>query len=264
MKSLKLPVKRNVNPGKTFFIMDLCIDIGNTEVKSALFRGEDITGRSRWTVTEVEEINRIKSDWPGIQNVIMCSVRAGTGYMERQLRENFPFVLVMDDDTAVPVKNLYLSRKTLGKDRLAAIAGAHNKYPGRNVLVVDAGTAVTFDVLDENGRYLGGNISPGINMRFKALNELTDRLPLVSPRHETGLIARNTEDAIAWGVMNGVLFEIESYIRIISEQFSDPIIIFTGGDAGYFDKKVKSTIFVDPDLIFTGLNAILKYNVNKK
>ncbi len=244
--------------------MNLCIDIGNSGVKSALFRGGDIAVRSRWTGTEVEEINKIKSGWPGIQNVIMCSVRAGTCSIERQLRESFPFVLVMDNNTAVPVKNLYHSRETLGKDRLAAITGAHNKFPGRNVLVIDAGTAVTIDVVDKKGRYLGGNISPGITMRFKALNEFTDRLPLVGPGHETGLIARNTEDAIAWGVMNGILFEIESYIRIIGKKFSDPVVIFTGGDAGYFDKKVKSTIFVDPDLIFTGLNTILKYNVSKK
>ncbi len=241
----------------------LCIDIGNSGVKAAFFRNDRIEGRKRWANIGSQEIESIKNDWKGIEHVILCSVRGEAASLKRLLEQHFPSVMLFGSDTAVPFENLYLTTSTLGKDRLAAIAGACNNYPRKNVLVIDAGTAVTFDVIDEYGRYLGGNISPGVNMRFRALNEFTGKLPLAGPRLETGYFARNTEEAIAWGVMNGTLFEIESYISLIRQKFNNPVIILTGGDARYFDKKVKSTIFVDPDLIFTGLNAILKHNASK-
>ncbi len=244
--------------------MNLCIDIGNSVVKAAVFSQQKIIERFRREQFGKEQTDLIKNRWHGIENVILCSVRAGDITLFGYLNESFPFVIMLDDDTEVPVTNLYRTPATLGKDRLAAVAGARNNYPGRNVLVVDAGTAVTFDLVDEQGRYLGGNISPGISMRFRALHEFTGKLPLVSPPDGTGFIADNTENSIAWGVVNGILYEIETYIGIIKQKYTDPVIIFTGGDAGYFDKKVKSTIFVDPDLVLTGLNAILNHNVSKK
>ncbi|TVR73607.1 MAG: type III pantothenate kinase [Marinilabiliales bacterium] len=244
--------------------MNLCIDIGNSGVKVAVFRQQKIIASFRWEQIGEEQAGLVKNRWPGIENVILCSVREDDEKHFGYLNDSFPFVIMLDDNTEVPVTNLYTTPATLGKDRLAGVAGARNNYPGRTVLVVDAGTAVTFDLVDEQGRYLGGNISPGISMRLRALHEFTGKLPLVSPPEKAGFIADNTENAIAWGVVNGILYEIETYIGTIKQKYTDPVIIFTGGDAGYFDKKVKSTIFVDPDLVLTGLNVILNHNVSKK
>ncbi len=209
------------------------------------------------------EISNLASSYPEIKNTIICSVRE-TGNLAQMVREHFPSLIIFDENTPLPFENLYLTGSTLGKDRLAAVAGANNIYPDRNVLVIDAGTAITFDLIDEQNRYLGGNISPGLMMRFRALHEFTERLPLLKPTTGVPFLAKKTEDAIAAGVQNGIIFEIESYADRLSEQFSDLIVIFTGGDAKFFDKKLKSTIFADPDLILTGLNRILTYNVKKK
>lgn len=241
--------------------MNLCIDIGNSMVKSAVFSGSEIQEVDHWKDIGPLEIEKLKSKHPQIKNVILCSVRPENPDLINQLRSNFPYLLEFNDDTDVPLENFYLTKNTLGKDRLAAVTGANNIYPDRNVLVVDLGTAITYDLVDEFNRYLGGNISPGMALRFRALHEFTGRLPLVKPKHNIDLLANNTEDAIAAGVQNGIIFEIDSYISKMKKQFRNIVIIITGGDAKYFDKKLKNTIFVYPFLIFTGLNRILIHNV---
>ncbi len=243
--------------------MNLCIDIGNSLVKTAVFSGSVMRNKNQWPDLGTLEIDKIRSGHPGINNVIICSVRPDNQTLINKLKSSFPHLLVFDENTPIPVKNLYETKSTLGKDRLAAVIGANNNYPDRNVLVIDAGTAITYDVVDENNCYLGGSISPGMLLRFKSLHEFTGRLPLVRKRSNVKLVARNTEEAIASGVQNGIIFEIESYIYNLKKQFRDMVIIFTGGDAKHFDKKLKSTIFVDSNLIFTGLNRILTYNVEK-
>ncbi len=233
-------------------------------VKTAVFSDSVLVYKKQWTDIGNNELNEIRSGYPEIENVILCSVRADNQDIINALRNLFPYLLVLDEDTAIPIENMYKTKSTLGKDRLAAVIGANNIFPGRNVLVVDAGTAITYDMIDEFNRYLGGNISPGMSLRFMSLHKFTGKLPLVTQKNNIRLLANNTEDAIASGVQNGIVFEIESYIDRLKEQFRDLAIIFTGGDSKYFDKKLKSTIFVDPNLIFTGLNRILNYNVEKK
>jgi len=244
--------------------MHLCIDIGNTSIKVAVFSGSEIIGRKRLTNLGPGEIKKLRAAYPLINNVILCSVRPDNPGLLEDLRNNFPDIIVFDHSTPVPVQNLYESKETLGKDRLAAVTGANNIYPGRAVLVIDAGTAITYDLIDESGRYLGGNISPGILLRFRALHEFTGKLPLIVPRSDVPLVATSTEDAIASGVMNGIIFEMEMFASRISGLFGDLVIILTGGDTKYFDKKLKSTIFADPDLILKGLNRIITYNVEQK
>ncbi len=138
--------------------------------------------------------------------------------------------------------------------------GANYLYPGKNVLVVDAGTAITYDFIDENGEYAGGNISPGIEMRFKALNRFTGRLPLVRQKNPDKLVGQTTEEAILAGVMQGVVFEVEGTIRAFKENYKNLIVIITGGDAIFFDNKLKNYFFVHFNLIAIGLNRILEYN----
>jgi type III pantothenate kinase len=241
--------------------MKLCIDIGNSMIKTGVFRGSSLISKNNWIYFGSQEIRQLGSDYPQIKNVIISSVRQDDQALNDNLKSHFGHLLVFDENTPIPLTNNYKTGKSLGKDRLAAVIGANNIYPDRNVLVIDAGTAITFDVVDEFNRYLGGNISPGMTLRFRALHEYTGKLPLVGPQQEVPLIAGSTEDAIAAGVQNGIMFEMECYIDRLSERFSELIIIFTGGESKYFDKKLKYTIFADPDLILTGLNRILTYNV---
>jgi type III pantothenate kinase len=244
--------------------MNLCIDLGNSLAKTAVFSGSSLLGKGKSPGIGPEELDRLKTDFPGIINVILCSVRRDNRELIAGIERRFPRLVVFDENTAVPLKNMYKTDNTLGKDRLAAVTGANNIFPNRNVLVVDAGTAITYDVVDECNRFIGGNISPGMSLRFRALHEFTGMLPLVKPKRVARLLADNTRDAIAAGVENGIVFEMDTYICRLREQYRDMEIIFTGGDAKYFDKKLNYTIFVVPDLIFTGLNRILTYNVDKK
>jgi type III pantothenate kinase len=251
----------NFDPQSQSHLMNLCIDVGNSIIKTAVFSGTSIIGKNTWTELGSREIIKLGSDYQGVNHVILSSVRKENRELSMVLEEYFGHLLLLDESTPVPVENLYRTPETLGKDRLAGIVGANNIYRNRNVLVIDAGTAITFDVVDRDNRYLGGNISPGMLMRFRALHEFTGKLPHVTPLPEVPLIAGDTFEAIAAGVQNGIIFEIENYISRISEQYDDLIIIFTGGDAKYFDKKLKNTIFAAPDLILNGLNRILTYNV---
>lgn len=240
--------------------MNLCIDIGNSMVKTAVFSGEIMQGSTGSENIGTTELAEIKSEYPQIKNVILCSVRREDPELNDLLRSFFPNLHFFNEFTRIPLEILYRTGKTLGRDRLAAVTGANNIYPGRNVLVVDLGTAITYDLVDEYDRYVGGNISPGMSLRFRALHEFTERLPLVGPKKRTSIISETTELAIASGVQKGIVFELGSYISCLKKQYKGLKIIFTGGDAKYFVKKLKSTIFVDPFLVFKGLNRILSYN----
>ncbi|NOR76346.1 MAG: type III pantothenate kinase, partial [Draconibacterium sp.] len=133
-------------------------------------------------------------------------------------------------------------------------------YPKNNVLIIDAGTAITYDILNDENQYLGGNISPGIDMRFKALNQFTDKLPLVSQKNYNKLYGTSTENAIRAGVQNGVVFEVDKTIDIFNEFYNNLKVIITGGNAEFFEKKLKNSFFVHFNLIAMGLNRILEYN----
>jgi type III pantothenate kinase len=131
------------------------------------------------------------------------------------------------------------------------------------VLVIDAGTAITYEMITAENEYLGGNISPGMETRFKALNQFTGKLPLVTPSDDFQLLGTNTESAIRAGVQLGLLFEVEQYITYFNNIYQNLEIIITGGNAKFFDKKLKNSIFVHFNLTLIGLNRILEYNVKK-
>ncbi len=135
-------------------------------------------------------------------------------------------------------------------------------YPGNNVLIVDFGTAITFDFVSAEGEFLGGNISPGAATRFRALHHFTDTLPLCSfPQQEKPtLLGDSTRSAIESGVVNGIVYEIEGYIRDLEQRYEDLRIVFTGGESDFFAKRLKNTIFATYDLVAYGLNRILEYN----
>ena len=143
------------------------------------------------------------------------------------------------------IRNLYKTPETLGMDRLAAVVGANYLSPGRNLLVVDAGTALTYEFIDAEGNYWGGNISPGIYTRFKTLNACCDKLPLIERKGETPEFGFDTETAIRAGVIRGIEFEIIGYITLLQKKYPDLLVFLTGGDKFSFDTNLKSIIFAD-------------------
>ena len=179
--------------------------------------------------------------------------------MEEVLARSKKF-LPLTFQTPTPFKNLYQTPSTLGKDRIAAVAGAFSLYPNRNVLVIDAGTCITYDFLTDKGEYLGGGISPGIRMRFKAMHTFTGKLPLIEPDEYDGLIGRSTRESMLSGVYNGVISELNGLISLYQEQFGDIMVIITGGDHEFLHNKLKISIFAAPDLVLLGLNEIFDYN----
>ena len=241
-----------------FYGMNLIADIGNTLIKTAVFAGDEIIFEEQAALSEVDSIS-ITAEKFSVKNAIISSVAGRMENISHKLKD-ISFLLIADHNTPVPIKNSYLTGETLGFDRLAAAVGANTIFPGSNVLVIDAGTAITIDMVTGSGEYLGGNISPGLDIRFKALNFFTKRLPLIKKEGETGLTGKTTEEAIRFGVWNGIIYELDGYIYDYKQKFKDLKIILTGGDHKHFDKKLKNSIFVDSNLNLKGLNQILQYN----
>lgn len=243
--------------------MNLTIDIGNTRAKVAIFENDAILNSFVYDAINSQVIQDLKAQFPKLKSVILSTVNNQDIDLQNFLKLNFDYFIELDADTNIPIENLYESKQTLGKDRLAAVIGANNIFPDSNVLVIDMGTAITFDFINKKNQYEGGTISPGLEMRFKALNHFTKRLPLLNKAEEYNRIGKNTKDAITSGVQSGIEFETDSYIKQFKNDYENLKIILTGGDAIFFDKKLKNTIFVDLNLNLIGLNTILEYNKQK-
>ena len=167
--------------------------------------------------------------------------------------------ILLDENTPLPICIEYKTPQTLGKDRIAAVVGAMQMQPGKDVLVIDAGTAITYDLLDATGCYRGGNISPGMTMRFKALNHYTKRLPLLDENGDIPVIGYDTETAIRSGVISGIIKEIDAYLDEYKLRYPDILFFLTGGHSFYFETRLKNSIFADENLVLKGLNEILNY-----
>jgi type III pantothenate kinase len=245
--------------------MNLTIDIGNSRTKLGVFDSDEIVHGETVVHLDVKTLRRMAYN-QSIENVILSSVASMPEGVEEFLQENF-FCLFLSASTPLPIRLRYSTPETLGKDRVAAAAGAWHLYRGENCLVIDAGTCITFDVLSENGEFLGGNIAPGINMRLKAMHQFTAKLPQVdrsgsaADDSTSGLLGMTTEAALRNGGQLGALLEMQAFIGACEELFGPMKVILTGGDADYFVKNLKTKIFAHPNLVLTGLNKILKYNV---
>ncbi|MBN2274033.1 MAG: type III pantothenate kinase [Bacteroidales bacterium] len=242
--------------------MNLVIDIGNTSIKTGCFRnGELIKSEMHdafTSQTAAELISQYK-----VQNGILSTVKENDESVGFYLQQNLSFFINLTHHTPLPFKILYQTPALLGKDRIAAIAGAFQSFPQKNVLVIDMGTAITYDFITRKGEYTGGNISPGLVTRFKALHTFTSQLPLMEKDELVTDLGTDTRSAIISGVQTGIIFEINGYIDHFTSQHADLMIILTGGDAHFFVNKLKKTIFVIPNLILNGLNYILDYNARK-
>jgi type III pantothenate kinase len=239
--------------------MNLCIDIGNTFTKIAVFDGDSLLHQESFTSFGIDDVERIKKN-SGVKRAIISSVKDDNPQFYAEIGKHLEKLVVLGSETKVPVKNEYKTPETLGKDRLAVVVGANYLYPDLNLLVIDAGSAITFDFIDEKSSYKGGNIAPGLSMRFRALNEFTSRLPLLAPQNDYALLGGNTSEAIISGVQNSIVFEVDTYISELEKLYPGLIALITGGDAKFFDNKLKNTIFVIPNLVLIGLNRILNFN----
>lgn len=240
--------------------MNLIIDIGNTRIKAGLFEQNELKHFFVFETTET----LLAADLFGKYFIKQCIVASVVDKMEsfvNHLRENTQ-TLVFSGETSTPLINLYGSSHTLGSDRLAAAVGGNFLFPGKNVLVIDAGTCIKYNFITCNNEYLGGAISPGLQMRFKALNAFTSRLPLldIDENFDT-LIGTTTNESIFSGVEIGAIVEIKGIIEKYQQLYPDVNVVLTGGDANFFEKRLKSRIFTDSFLILKGLNSILEHNL---
>jgi len=238
--------------------MNLIFDIGNSSTKMAVFNGHEKVTVFRSKEFSCEKLEKKLSRYK-IDKAIISSVRNTPDYIYDLLTVNIPEVHILSHKSRLPFKIEYDTPETLGSDRIAAVAGANNLFPGADILVIDAGTAITYDFMSSD-IYKGGNISPGLNMRFKALHKFTGKLPLVSPTVNYSFPGRNTTDAIAAGVITGVIYEINEYIRTFEKKQTEFKIVLTGGDSGYIKDKINHSYIYVPDIVIDGLNYILEYN----
>jgi type III pantothenate kinase len=199
-----------------------------------------------------------------LKKAILSSVKPVDQELLEVLNKDFDQFIELDHHTELPIDNLYDTPETLGKDRIAAAVGANELFPDTNLLIIDAGTAITYDLVSEKNQFIGGNISPGLEMRYKALNHFTGKLPLVGYRFDYESIGKNTEDAIRAGVQNGILYEMAQNIEYFNTNYQNLQFIMTGGDSNFFDKKLNYSIFVHFNLTLIGLNRILEHNAKKK
>jgi len=239
--------------------MNLCVDIGNTRVKTGLFRGKELLEQNIWTAWTLPELIDYGNQ-AGVKNVLFSTVAEPDPEMHEQLSAYFQ-AFELGTKTKLPFKNDYTTPETLGKDRLAAVAGAQALFPGENCLVVDFGTCIKYDILTAAGVYLGGNIAPGAMMRIKAMHHFTARLPEVPmemPEHFTG---NSTTSALQNGALRGMALEVEGFVRLFEQEHKALRILLTGGDANFFEPFLTISNNTNiPDLTLHGLNNILMYN----
>lgn len=240
--------------------MNLIVDIGNTRTKIAVFNSDELIYNEVITKDNFVEtiVNLIKKF--NCKNAIISSVVILKKSEIDQIRSKIN-VIELNSTTKTPFINNYATPETLGVDRIALVAAAVSKYENQNVLIIDAGTCITFDFVTNEKKYLGGAISPGIEMRYKSLNKFTKKLPLLKPKDSIGLIGTSTETCIHSGVINGVISEIDSVVAKYRKKNTDLTVVLTGGDVNFLSNKLKNGIFANPIFLLEGLNTILTYNL---
>ena len=242
--------------------MQLVIDIGNTRVKAALFVEKELKQNFVFDSTkELMESGIIEKNT--IQNCILASVVNEIEGFISELKGKLK-VLIFTAETATPIKNLYKSAHSLGSDRLAGAVGGNLLFPNKNVLIIDAGTCIKYNFVNQRNEYLGGGISPGLQMRFKAMHTFTSRLPLLEVDEKMdALIGTDSNESIVSGAQKGAVAEVDGIIEQYKQQYPDVNVVLTGGDVKFFEKRLKNSIFADQNLILKGLNEILDYNLNR-
>jgi type III pantothenate kinase len=241
---------------KTKSILNLVIDFGNTRIKTACFEQESLLKKNIFN--NAEELQAAFANTV-FENILVSTVNKTAEEAVKRLQVSDK-KWVLHHQLPLPIQILYATPETLGVDRIAAACGALSIFPGKNCLVIDAGTCINYEFIDEKANYHGGAISPGKEMRFKAMHTFTARLPLVTLNDQVGLIGNSTESCLQSGVLNGIIGEINGMIEQYANKFPELKVILCGGDAPFFENQLKRTIFAAPDLVLMGLNRILRYN----
>lgn len=242
--------------------MNLTVDIGNTRVKAAVFENNRLKELVVFTKSKIiSEIKKIVKKHLIVSGII-SNVASISENKITQLHKIANFH-VISSNSKVPFTNLYKTPKTLGVDRIALVAAAAKQFTNKNVLIIDAGTCITFDFINNKTEYLGGAISPGIRLRYKSLHTFTANLPLIDVLDLEDFIGKNTKESIVSGVLNGVLQEIDGVILGYQQKYLDLTVVLTGGDTKFLSKQLKSSIFANQNFLLQGLNEILKLNAHK-
>jgi type III pantothenate kinase len=240
-------------------MMELVIDLGNTNQKIALFDA----GKLLWIYTSkhigLSYVRNIVQQNAGIGSCILSSVVKIPAGLQSFLEKKFRFIL-LDESTPLPILNHYRSPETLGRDRLAAAVAGSKRFPGKAVLIINAGTAITYDVVTAKGEYLGGSISPGMNLRFRALHTFTKQLPLLTYSEINFITGNDTNESVLSGVINGMSSEMKGMIACYRKEYPGIKVILSGGDLNYFVNRLKISIFANPNIVIYGLQQILSFN----
>ncbi len=234
--------------------MNLCLDVGNTRIKWAIFDELSIIDHGYVAHSALfAHVQSLKSHYQHLQ-VIISDVSGNQSVQEIATGENW-YMFNTVDQASLSIE--YDTPDTLGLDRVAACLGAHLAYPSKDILVIDAGTCITYDIVTHDGTYRGGAISPGLNMRAKAMQDFTGKLPLIETDGSIPSIGKSTSGSMLLGTKGGLLFEVDGFIRSFETQYPNLICVITGGDHSFLVKALKSNIFADPFLLVKGLNEIL-------
>lgn len=240
--------------------MNLIIDVGNSQIKVAVFKQDELVSVAVKQVDALlDHVQNIFKKHSNIGHIMVSSVAHLPNSVIESLEKYAP-VMMLSNTLKVPFKNDYASPETLGVDRIALVASAFSEYPDQNCLVIDAGSCITYDFIDQNGHYKGGAISPGLMMRFKAMHTFTAGLPLIDSIEFGDFIGTNTRECMISGVVNGSLNEIDAVISQYQKKFKDLTVILTGGDSHFLSKRLKSSIFAHPNILLRGVNCILELN----
>jgi type III pantothenate kinase len=239
--------------------MKLVLDIGNSFIKVGVFEKKQLLHVFSAKELDTLFIDNITSSYSSVNRAIISSVREIQAEMLNYMKSKFKLI-ELTSSHSLPIKNYFKTPITLGKDRLAGVIAANYLYPDKNILVIDAGTCITYDMINKRGEYFGGSISPGLTIRFNALHTFTGKLPLISFKNYEELTGNDTETSILAGVINGFLFEVDSVINKYKDRYDDLKVLICGGDYQFLADRLKNSIFAIPELVLIGLNEILDYN----
>ncbi|MEX0997880.1 MAG: type III pantothenate kinase [Flavobacteriaceae bacterium] len=240
--------------------MNLVVDVGNTLIKMAIFDTKVLVYKKIDVKSEFDKnIEFLLVEFPSIKRVALSIVGGFSEKSKLKLSKHFQ-VFEITSKIKTPFINDYATPLSLGVDRIALVSAASNQYPGKNTLIIDVGTCITYDFLNSDGHYKGGAISPGINMRYKALNAFTEKLPLLDANTPNTILGNSTQTSIHSGVIFGVTLEIDGVISHYKQDFKDLTVILTGGNAHFLRDRLKNGIFANSNFLLEGLNYLLEYN----
>jgi type III pantothenate kinase len=240
--------------------MNLIVDVGNTFVKFAIFKNDKLIHKTSFELSEFKkQYKALKKEFPKLKHAIISSVGRLSEKQIDSIEDDLK-THELNHKTKVPFKNSYKTPKTLGVDRIALASASVNQFPDNNVLIIDAGSCITYDFVTDKNEYLGGAISPGIRLRYQALHNLTANLPLLEKDQPKTIVGNTTESSIHSGVVYGVIKEIDGVVDQYQLKYSELTVILTGGDAKFLSNQLKNSIFANSNFLLEGLNFILDFN----